>query len=405
MKVGVGALALLLALSLPVAAQNAISADNTQDAPKQESKGLLEMLKEAGITVSGYIEMTYNHNLNNPTQADGRANVGHVFDTRHNDFNSNGKLQIQKAVAKDNEVGGTLSLLVGEDATVLDTTFTGGTDTIQVLQAYAEWMIPGGEGLKLKAGRFVTLLGAEVIETPDNWNISRSTMFGFAIPFAHTGVLLSRPFGEQISATLGVVNGWDTWNNNNGGLSVTGQIAVTPDPKWSGSLNFIYGPESADGTAGQSPGDKRWVVDIIASTTMVEKWTFMVNIDIGSEDRAGFGTNAGDDADWMGYAGYIKYDHSKEWWFAARVERFDDSEGARTGASILAGAISSSPINDVAITTATFTAGYRPVDSLELRAEVRFDSASEDIYARQDSSDTASEDSQIVFGAEANWRF
>src|SRR6266511_375041 len=42
-----------------------------------------------------------------------------------------------------------------------------------------------------KAGKFVTLLGYEVIEGPLNPNFSRSFMFGFAIPFIHVGGLLS----------------------------------------------------------------------------------------------------------------------------------------------------------------------------------------------------------------------
>ena len=37
------------------------------------------------------------------------------------------------------------------------------------------------------AGKFVTPIGAEVIESQDNWNYTRSILFGYAIPFYHLG--------------------------------------------------------------------------------------------------------------------------------------------------------------------------------------------------------------------------
>jgi hypothetical protein len=36
-------------------------------------------------------------------------------------------------------------------------------------------------------GKFVTPLGAEVIETKDNWNYTRGLLFTWAIPFTHLG--------------------------------------------------------------------------------------------------------------------------------------------------------------------------------------------------------------------------
>ncbi len=42
-------------------------------------------------------------------------------------------------------------------------------------------------GLTLKGGKFVTLLGQKVIESPNNLNFSRGYLFGLAIPLTHTG--------------------------------------------------------------------------------------------------------------------------------------------------------------------------------------------------------------------------
>jgi hypothetical protein len=45
----------------------------------------------------------------------------------------------------------------------------------------------------VKGGKFVTLLGYEVIEAPNNLNFSRSFLFSLAIPLTHVGALVTYP--------------------------------------------------------------------------------------------------------------------------------------------------------------------------------------------------------------------
>ena len=69
------------------------------------------------------------------------------------------------------------------------TTVTGPSEvTKHVQQAYASWKLPTTRAIVVDAGKFVTTAGAEVIEAKDNWLYSRSILFGYAIPFTHTGV-------------------------------------------------------------------------------------------------------------------------------------------------------------------------------------------------------------------------
>ncbi len=49
------------------------------------------------------------------------------------------------------------------------------------------------------AGKFVTPIGAEVIESQDNWNYTRSILFGYAIPFYHLGVRATLPVNDKLS--------------------------------------------------------------------------------------------------------------------------------------------------------------------------------------------------------------
>ena len=56
------------------------------------------------------------------------------------------------------------------------------------------WM---GKSLQVDAGKFVTHMGFEVIESKDNWNYSRGLLFQFAIPYFHTGVRVTGPINDN----------------------------------------------------------------------------------------------------------------------------------------------------------------------------------------------------------------
>ena len=147
-----------------------------------------------------------------------------------------------------------------------------------------------GKGLGIKAGKFVTLLGAEVIESPLNYNISRSFLFGYAIPFTHTGVLFSYPLMEQVSLSAGIVNGWDNVIDSNKGKSFLGNLTLQPVDILTLSLNGVYGAELPD-----RGGSKRGVFDFVGTLNVTDHTTFVTNFDYGTESETGLN---GKDADW-----------------------------------------------------------------------------------------------------------
>jgi Putative beta-barrel porin-2, OmpL-like. bbp2 len=65
------------------------------------------------------------------------------------------------------------------------------TEKFDLQEAYLSYKVPVGSGLTLKGGKFVTLIGYEVIESPNNLNFSRSFLFTFATPLTHVGLLAS----------------------------------------------------------------------------------------------------------------------------------------------------------------------------------------------------------------------
>jgi hypothetical protein len=235
-------------------------------------------------------------------------------------------------------------------------------------EAYVSVMLPIGEGLTLKGGKFVTLLGYEVIESPNNLNFSRGYLFALAIPLTHTGGLISYTFNEQFSMTAGVVLGWDNSKDNNHGVSYTGQFATTPIKDLTANLNWIVGPEQNDTNAKQ-----RAVLDLVVNYTGLKNTTLGLNVDYGFEEKEAFltslGTRQDTDAVWWGVAGYAAYDFTDWFRLAFRQEFFRDQNGARTGFG-----------NEVNLFSSTLTAQFKIWKGLVARLEYRHDAATEKVF-------------------------
>jgi len=242
------------------------------------------------------------------------------------------------------------------------------TPWFDIQEAYVSGRIPIGNGPVLKLGKFVALLGYEVIESPLNLNYSRGYLFSFAIPFTTTGGLVSYSFTDWLSVQGGLVLGWDRSNTDNSGPSGTGQIAVTPLKDLSTALNFIVGPEIS--------GDKnpiRWVVDLTANYTGLKDFTFGFNFDYGWQANDVFLTSQGfsdnKSAQWYGIAGYAAYDFLKDFRVALRQEWFKDPEGVRTAT-----------VGGVTLFSTTATLQYNIWKGLYARGEYRHDSANEKVF-------------------------
>ena len=248
------------------------------------------------------------------------------------------------------------------------------TSYFDLQEAYASYKIPVGSGLTLKAGKFVTLLGYEVIESPNNLNFSRSFLFTLAIPLTHVGALASYAVTDWLSITAGPVVGWDIADDNNKSMSWTGQIAVAPMKDLTTNLNWISGKEySFDGSGELRNGGVRTVLDFVTTYTGIKNVTLGANVDYGWEYNEGFlkslGTRRDADAQFWGFAGYAAYDWTDKLRTAFRGEYFRDPQGARTATGI-----------NVALWEMTATLQYKIWRGLVGRLEYRHDQADEKIF-------------------------
>jgi hypothetical protein len=193
-----------------------------------------------------------------------------------------------------------------------------------LLELWGSVRLPVRQGLRIKAGKFTTPMGFEVIEAPNNLLPSRSFLFGYAIPFTHTGVLAALDVSPRFTVQYGLFLGWDVWDDNNDAL--THHVGVTwksPSEKDTLVANVIVGPERLD-----DDDDLRTVLDVTWTRTWSDCWKTALNADVGVEEGAGA---AGDDAGWWGAAGYVTRTFSDRLAATARGEYFRDEDGTRLG--------------------------------------------------------------------------
>jgi hypothetical protein len=244
------------------------------------------------------------------------------------------------------------------------------TTKIDLQEAYASYRIPLGSGLTVKAGKFVTLLGYEVIESPNNLNFSRSNLFVFSSPLTHVGALASYPVTDWLTLTAGPVVGWDVADDNNDALSWMGQIAFTGVKDLTTTLNFITGPEQFD-----TKTNPRTVLDLVVNYTGIKNLTLGANVDYGREidEPSLAGTRSrSTDATWWGYAAYVAYDWTEKLRTAVRGEYFRDADGART--------LAVGPGSPVSLWEVTATVQYKIWRGLVGRVEYRHDQADEKVF-------------------------
>ena len=323
----------------------------------------------ADFQLSGMFYTSYLWNFNEP---DNRQNTLRSLDNQDNTF---GVDLFQLGIGKKGpgglsfftklDVGNTASR-IGADWTGNGqfTGVTGDSGDFEIEEVYANYAPDWSHGLSAKFGKFVTLLGAEVIEAPSNMNYSRSFLFGYAIPFTNTGLMFNYPITDALQVNLGVVNGWDNVADNNNGKTFMGNVAWTANPHFSLIVNGIFGPEEND-----TSSHPRGVADVVSTITF-DPVTISLNGDYGSEGAAALN---GGTAEWYGFSGVVgatlKDLICLPMGAYLRGEVFRDQGGFRTG-------------TDQTLWEVTFTGKYFLTEKLTIWAEYRHDGSDESVFAK-----------------------
>lgn len=372
------------------------------EAPKINLAGLL-----GPVTLSGFGDVYYGYDYNHP--GDNQAGF-RSFEYPTNGFNFNmAELILDKApdaTTSDSRLGYHISAGYGTAAQVVNCSDRPFTDcgNFYLKEAYLSYLAPIGKGLTITVGKFVTPMGAEVIESNANWNYTRGLLFDYAIPFFHFGANAKYAFNSKWALTGYLVNGWNNTNiahdvsGGSSGLTYGASLAFTPTAKWSVTENYFAGPV-VDFYPTESPNltvnDWKQISDTVIGYTPNTKWAFQVNGDYGFGPRSyTYGacstgsTGVTGDATvqpeasiaycptsptetWWGAAGYAKYTLSPKTNFAARYEYYEDPNGY-TG--LLFG-------DHGHAQEVTGTYSYNLTSALLVRGEYRYDFAGVPIFA------------------------
>jgi Putative beta-barrel porin-2, OmpL-like. bbp2 len=297
-----------------------------EEVKKQE--GMLGFLRD--VEVSGIVDGYYSYNNNKVDM----FTQGRAFDVRHNAFSLQlGKVTLEKKNSVDSRLGFRVDVGFGEtvDRIVSVSDSSRNDATKHILQAYGSYVAPVGSGLIIDFGKFYTPIGAEVIETKDNFNYSRGWLFTYG-PYYHAGFRAKYAFNDKVAATGFLVNGWDNIfenNQNRNAAKTTGvQIALTPTKKFALTQTFMAGPEAplANVPAVSARDNWRQIADTVATVYVTDKFTLLGNFVHGRD-----GDNSGVRGQWTGFAGYFKYAFSDKAAFSPRFEVLNDKNGLRTG--------------------------------------------------------------------------
>ena len=363
---------------------------------------------QRGIKLSGYVDAGYSYNFNGNPQQKVVPRVG--TDTAYKgDFNLYAfKLALEKALTDENkaQAGFRADVMIGEDATYFTDRDSGTTrsdnttmdsNSLFLEQAYVSIRAPVGNGWDFKVGKFISILGYEVIERPANMNITYGLLFQ-QFPLYYTGVLSSYRFDDYLDGKLGVVNGSNTDNNTTtsglgDGCAVLAALDVTApggNATWSNNFQYSTNAKNDSSLDATQPGASSAVVGGLnessgtgytfiynswgnwAPKACDDKLLLAFNTVLGtansnnSVDTSAVVSNSGGTT-WWGAGGYLKYQFN-DWFYLA-------SRGEYLGGNNLHKISSFPAYSDAGMSLweYTLTAGFNVIDNLLLRAEYRMD--------------------------------
>jgi len=283
---------------------------------------------------------------------------------------------------KNGALFGKLELLAGTTANVIASyPYANNPNALQtafdVPQAYIGYT---SGALSVQAGKYVTLAGAEVIDERSDSNLSRSILFGYAIPFTHTGARLTYTPNALYTLIAGVNNGWDNLKGPGGpktaevGLAYNGSVIQIAAQGYFGMERFSNSMWSA---TGDSPAGHRALVDLVGTYKVTPKFTLIGNFDSARQTAVPLVDSTGalvpipgglGIATWNGFAGYATYQFTDKLSATVRGESFNDHGGYRTG-------------YDQQWREGTLTLAYAPSAPLVFKLEGRTDSSNHQVWA------------------------
>jgi hypothetical protein len=355
-----------------------------------DDAGLAGPLDRWGINIYGHIEGSYTYNFDSPHA---KQNPFRLFDFENQKVLLNQlDLTFERRVdyrKKQWDVGGLVEIMYGADAGLIHShglfDYYDGPrspeNQFDLTQAYVDFAVPVGTGLRIRVGKFVNLVGYEAINPTTGGLVdfySRSFIFGTGYPFTHTGVLGTYDITNNVTVTAGITRGDDqSVKDNNGAAAFLGSLNWIINDQWALYVSNSTGPEQD-----KDNSDYRTTMDATLYYTPSERLNFAVN-GYYLYDAAGSAT--GGSGELWAFAALGAYKIDERFTVKGRVEWMHDHDGVRLPMRTDLYGVT------LGLTIVPFP-NDKWISNLKLRPEIRYDWSPEAVFNGKDHQLTASID-------------
>ena len=342
-----------------------------------------EVLEASGITATGYLDASYVLSNTNKAAAGTRGGL----DGNRDSFSLN-QAAITFSKLPTEGFGGLVNVIAGSDAPAINAAYASGVGSdFSLTQAFVQYATGG---LTVIGGRFVTLAGAEVINSTQNANASRSLLFNFAEPLVHTGVRATYKFNDVVSLVGGLNN------------SVTG-IAGDTNKQKTAELGVLLAPTSdiavslveyydtvnnSAGAAGFGTAHRTSATDLVVTYQATKELSFGVNA-----DYVKLTVDGAPSPNLKGVALYSGYQFCDALKGSLRAEYLSTNAAGVTAALL--------PASAKTLKELTYTLDYTAAKNFDLLTEARYDKADTNAFGTA----TASKTNQVSLELKAIYKF
>ena len=312
------------------------------------------------LQISGFVSATYQA----ASQDVNHEIVGRLFARDQSQFSLEAiELGLDRPVAATRRsAGATVRILFGSAAQFTHSAGLELGPQADLTQAFVTLNLPTRTGsVQVSAGKLVTMMGLEVIESTVNPNLSVGNQFLFVENFTDVGLDVNWTVDSRWSTRWRVSNGWDVAVDNNQSSSAMGRIGFAPDANTSLALLGYYGPEQAGNS-----GDPRYGGQFLG-TRAFGAHSLTMQLDDGRDDAVG--------ATWWAAGVWATLAFGPATALALRGDYLNDADGARTSGALDYPALTAQKLGSL-----TATLNVHPVPGFLVRPEVRYDHSDQAVF-------------------------
>lgn len=276
-----------------------------------------ESQKESGLKFSGYMEVFYSYDFNQPENHI-RQPFFYTFN-RHNEINVN--LARIRASYENESIRAGFALMAG----------TYPQDNMVAEQGMLKYIEEASVGVKISknknlwidAGIMPSYIGLEGEISKDNLTLTRTVAIANS-PFFMTGVKLSYlTDNNKWGLEAGIFNGWQKIRRDNSGTSLPSigtKVVFNPNEKWTLNSSTYIGKDPA------TEKKTRFFHDFYTTLNLSEKWELDFIFDIGIE-QAEHGSKKYNT--WWSPNLMAKYHITPQFSTAGRIEYYHDPKNVQ----------------------------------------------------------------------------